>query len=232
MLGRTPEVSAVIAHGLYYFVLQFMNLLEFILWIKAGDPNSSCISTFSSKVAGWFGIAEQCFGISKTFVIYAVWRGSNSWLVKVSMALMGPVLPPGLQGSQLPCCPCTDRQTELCTNGATAHAKGPLPHSSMGISASAAPERAQLCQCRREDALASVLCHSRPGGSCSVGKWTQDAGRRVPRLIPWLVLVHGLAALLELVHLPHPSGFSHLLLFAFLIFFPIFSPMPNFSPSS
>lgn len=57
-------------------------------------------------------------------------------------------------------------------------------------------------------------------------------GGAVPRPIPGLVLIHGPAALLGLVHLPHPSGFSHILLFAFLIFSPIFNLMPNSSPSS
>ena len=65
-----------------------------------------------------------------------------------------------------------------------------------------------------------------------MGVWSGHAGGRELRLVPGLVLIRGLAALLELVHLPHPAGFSHLLLLAFLIFSPIFNPMPNSSPSS
>lgn len=102
-------------------------------------------------------------------------------------------------------------------------------HRHLGTSS---PGRAQLCPCWGEDALPSALCCRRPGGRASVATGTRDAGGRVPSLIPGLVLIHRLAALLELVRLPHPAGFSHLLLFAFLIFSPIFSPMPNSSPSS
>lgn len=43
--------------------------------------------------------------------LLAVWRGSNPWLVEASMALTVLALPPGLQGSQPPRRPCTDRQT-------------------------------------------------------------------------------------------------------------------------
>lgn len=81
----------------------------------------------------------------------------------------------------------------------------------MDTSLSAAPEQIQPCQCQGEDSLPSALCHSTPGDSSSVGMWTWDAVGTVPGLIPRLVLVRGLAALLALVRLPHPSGFSHLL---------------------
>lgn len=67
-------------------------------------------------------------------------------------------------------------------------------------------------------------------GSWGMRIW--DAGGRVLRLICGLTLIHGLAALLDLVSLPHPQGSSHLLILTFLIFSPISNPMPNSSSSS
>lgn len=73
---------------------------------------------------------------------------------------------------------------------------------------------------------------ARLSGPGSWGMRIWDAGGRVLRLICGLTLIHGLAALLDLVQLPHPQGFSHLLILTFLIFSPISNPMPNSSSSS
>lgn len=124
------------------------------------------------------------------------------------------------------------------SEGGSDKAKTPLPPSPMAIdvSAPAAPGRAQRGRRWGEDALRGrsclCLCHGRAGGRSCAGLRPQDTVGKVLRLIPGLVLTRGPAALLDLVHLPHPSGFSHLLLFAFLIFSPIFNPMPNSFPSS
>lgn len=80
------------------------------------------------------------------------------------------------------------RQTEPCTNGAAAYIKGPLPRSStaMDILASAAPGESPAMSVPGRGCSCLCLCRSRPRGRSGVGTWTQDAGGRVPRLIPGL----------------------------------------------